>query len=71
MGAGWVWVSGAGGVGWGPEVGSVHVPHTLQMCIISTLVNVLKSLTIAVFCAHIALRTLGGAYGWIANHIGQ
>ena len=28
-----VWVSGAGGVGWGPEVGSAHVPHTHGQCL--------------------------------------
>ena len=70
-GLGGVGLGGARGVGWGPEVGSAHVPHTLQMCIISTRVNVSKSLAIAVLCARIALRTLVSAYGWIAKHIGQ
>ena len=62
---------GAGRVGGGAGVGSVHGSDTLQMCIVLTEVHVFESVAIAVLRVHIALRTLGIAYGWIAKHFGQ
>ena len=61
---------GAGGGGWGPGVGSVHRPHSLQMFIVFKR-KVLKALATAVLWAHIALNTLGTAYGWSPKYIGQ
>ena len=61
---------GVGGVGWGPGVGSVHRPHKVQMFIVFKR-KVLKALATAVLWAHIALNTLGTAYGWSPKYIGQ
>ena len=61
---------GVGGGGWGPGVGSVHRPHKVQMFIVFKR-KVLKALATAVLWAHIALNTLGTAYGWSPKYIGQ